>query len=92
MFSSLDYVTFEHFLGEFFDANALRNEEILMPSNIPNLPRQGLDSLISNSWTEIGAQFDTHPQLALANIRKPLLFVHSSPGCGKVCPLYEIKK
>ncbi len=90
MFYSLDYITFGHFLGEFFDANALRNEEVLMPSNLPTLPRQGLDSLIKNAWAEIGAQFKIHTQFALANVRKPLLFVHSSPGCGKVRPFYQI--
>ncbi len=87
MFCSLDNTTFKQFLGTSFDANALRNEEILQPSNIPQLPRQGLDVIIANTWNEIMSYFEPDPLYALANIRKPLLFVHSSPGCGKVCTI-----
>ncbi len=66
----------------------MRNEEILEPSNIPQLPRQGLDDLIGNIWAEIKSQLRPNLQFALADTRKPLLFVHSSPGCGKVCTIY----
>jgi hypothetical protein len=88
IFFSLVYETFRQLLGKSFDATAMRNEEILQPSNIPQLPRQGLDDIIGNIWTKISSQFRPNPQFALADIRKPLLYVHSSPGCGKVCTMY----
>ena len=57
---------------------------------MPKLPRQGLDGIIGNIWAEINSQLRPKPQpeYALGNVRKPLLFVHSSPGCGKVCTMY----
>jgi hypothetical protein len=76
-FFLLVYSSLEEFLGTNFDFNSRRNEQVLRPSYLPMLRRQGLDDCIKKAWENILTS------TALTE-RTPLLFVHSSPGCGKV--------
>ncbi len=60
-----------------FSLNARPVDSILVPSFYPNFKRQGLDDIIENAWLNLTS-------VVIACPKVPLLYVHASPGFGKV--------